>query len=148
MIIRLLVPVALALAVLGMAHAPQPEPYRPPAGMVLWSNGGNLPPTLVPEAFARGATYAHIEVCGIELSPCNKRPSLIECESNGDPNAVGKAGERGLFQVHPVNLDIVLQMHYTWDDMFNPKANLEVALEIWKRSGGSFRQWSCMSAVR
>jgi soluble lytic murein transglycosylase-like protein len=56
---------------------------------------------------------------------------VIACESGGNANATGAAGERGLFQVHPIH----------WDSSYDPEANVRAALRI---SGGySWNAWTC-----
>ena len=61
------------------------------------------------------------------------------CETGGtlDPNCVGAAGERGLFQIHPV--------HWFWldeDRLFEPLYNAQMAFEL-SRGGTNWSSWSC-----
>jgi soluble lytic murein transglycosylase-like protein len=57
---------------------------------------------------------------------------IMHCESGGDPNATGAAGERSLMQIHP--------LHY--DSSYDPEANLRAAFRI-SGGGQSFSAWSC-----
>lgn len=70
--------------------------------------------------------------------------SIIACESGGIPTQTGKAGERGLMQVHPVHAyKTVVQAGYTWEQMYQPVPNLNVAYLIWQLQG--WGAWSCAS---
>lgn len=57
---------------------------------------------------------------------------IINCESGGNPNATGAAGERGLAQIHPIHAD----------STYDPEANIRAAYRI---SGGgvSWAAWTC-----
>lgn len=66
---------------------------------------------------------------------------VIACESHWNPWATGRQGERGLAQIHPIHRARVEAMGLTWDDMFDPLANLRVARAIWEESG--WAPWSC-----
>ena len=57
---------------------------------------------------------------------------IMWCESEGNPNATGAAGERGLMQVHPIHRD----------STHDPTGNLMAAYRI---SGGgvSWGAWTC-----
>jgi hypothetical protein len=64
---------------------------------------------------------------------------VARCETGGtfNPRAVGRAGERGLFQIHPV--------HFGWAQpwrLFDPVWNARVAYRL-SRGGTSWRAWSC-----
>jgi soluble lytic murein transglycosylase-like protein len=56
----------------------------------------------------------------------------MACESGGNPNATGSAGERGLMQIHPLHAD----------STYDPEGNIRAAYRI---SGGGvdFSAWSC-----
>lgn len=68
---------------------------------------------------------------------------VSSCETigsrTGEPNvrAVGRVyGERGLFQIHPVHRgEIEAWTRWTWDDMFEVEANVEMAMELLLRQG-------------
>lgn len=62
--------------------------------------------------------------------------ALVQCESGWRPWATGRAGEAGLFQIHPVNW-----WRFHGRDPWNPRANAEVALEMRIERGWS--PWSC-----
>lgn len=64
---------------------------------------------------------------------------VARCETGGTfyARAVGRHGERGLFQIHPV--------HFSWAQpsrLFDPVWNSRVAYRL-SRGGTSWRAWSC-----
>lgn len=64
---------------------------------------------------------------------------VARCETGGtfNPRAVGRAGERGLFQIHPV--------HFSWAQphrLFDPVWNSRVAFRL-SRGGTNWRPWTC-----
>lgn len=81
--------------------------------------------------------------------------NVAQCESTWDPTQVGRAGERGWFQIHPGwwtswgyhqdeagnKIPIVTALGYTADDLFDPAINTEVAWNIWLREG--WTPWTC-----
>ena len=71
---------------------------------------------------------------------------IMLCESGGDPSKVGADGERGLMQIHPIWIPFLNHLGYTWQQMFDPLANMEVASGIVSRYG--WAPWSCLSSVR
>lgn len=62
--------------------------------------------------------------------------TIMLCESGGNPNATGSAGERGLMQIHPIHSD----------STYDPYLNLMAAFRI---SGGGYQwgPWSCKPGV-
>jgi hypothetical protein len=59
------------------------------------------------------------------------------CESRLDRRALGAAGERGLFQIHPV--------HFGWVDerrLWEPRYNARIALRL-SRGGRDWSPWTC-----
>lgn len=84
----------------------------------------------------RGATTRQA-VCKVFKSRCNQAWRVVMCESRGNPRAVGGAGERGLFQIHPV--------HFRWAQpgrLFDPTWNAKVAYRL-SRGGTSWSHWAC-----
>jgi soluble lytic murein transglycosylase-like protein len=62
---------------------------------------------------------------------------VARCESRLYARAVGSAGERGLFQIHPV--------HFAWASparLFDPFYNARVAYRL-SRAGRSWSHWTC-----
>ena len=57
---------------------------------------------------------------------------IMACESGGNPNATGSAGERGLMQIHPLH----------FDSTYDPEGNLRAAYRI-SGGGSSFAAWTC-----
>ncbi len=58
--------------------------------------------------------------------------SVMRCESGGNPNATGAAGERGLMQIHPLHRD----------STYDPAGNLLAAFRI-SGGGTSWGAWTC-----
>lgn len=56
--------------------------------------------------------------------------ALIACESGGDPNVTGAAGERGLAQIHPLHAD----------STYDPEGNIRAAYRI-SSGGESWAAW-------
>lgn len=69
---------------------------------------------------------------------------IADCETGHtfDPYAVGRAGERGLFQIHPIHVAWIQSLGYSWDDMFIPAINIQVAW-LMSRGGTYWVPWSC-----
>lgn len=57
---------------------------------------------------------------------------IMDCESKGLQNATGRAGERGLFQIHPI--------HH--DSTYDPLGNVLAAYRI-SSGGADWSAWSC-----
>jgi hypothetical protein len=95
------------------------------------------PPVPVVE-FAAGTIQDMI--CATFGDQCAKALSVVQCESNFNPNVVGGAGERGLFQIHPVHANN-LGAYGGWDAMFDPAANIAYAYALY--SGSGWGPWTC-----
>lgn len=64
---------------------------------------------------------------------------IIECESNGDPQAVNpRSGASGLMQVMPFWAD---HFGYEREDLLDPSLNMEMAVLVWQEQG--WEAWSC-----
>jgi len=68
------------------------------------------------------------------------------CESRFHANSVGGVGERGLFQIHPIHTQRIEKLGLSFDDMFNPYRNTDVAYNIFKEQG-NWSAWSCARKV-
>ena len=66
---------------------------------------------------------------------------VIPCESRWRRQAVGRAGERGTLQLHPVHRKRWESMGYSADDMHHVVPNTRVAESIYRESG--WGPWSC-----
>ena len=66
---------------------------------------------------------------------------LVQCESRWNRWAVGAAGERGLFQIHPLWIPEIRRLGWTWDDMFEAEPNIRMAAHIRRVQG--LRAWTC-----
>lgn len=62
--------------------------------------------------------------------------NVIACESKWDTNAIGKAGEKGLLQIHPIHARNMGYMAFG-----NEQARFEYAVSLWKVGG--WNAWSC-----
>ena len=84
----------------------------------------------------------HAEFSNVGADPYQAE-RIAWCESKFNTWAVGAAGERSLFQIHPIHRNgVVASLGYSWDDIFDPVANINVAVALYQRAG-SFRSWSC-----
>ena len=66
---------------------------------------------------------------------------LIERESKGNAGAIGKAGERGLMQVHPITWPYLAQYGIMPDALFDPATNLRAGYLLFIEAGG-LRPWN------
>lgn len=78
-------------------------------------------------------------ICEVFGSRCGPALRVAFCETGGtlNPLARGRAGERGLFQIHPV--------HFRWLDetrLWLPGYNSRVAFLL-SRGGRDWSAWSC-----
>lgn len=64
---------------------------------------------------------------------------VAECESHLYPRAIGAAGERGLFQIHPVHRS---WLGSRWARLFEPRVNARVAYGM-SDGGTNWSAWSC-----
>ena len=74
---------------------------------------------------------------------CGPAIRVATCETGGtlDPHSRGAAGERGLFQIHPI--------HFNWLNerrLYEPLYNIRVAYRL-SRGGTSWRPWTCRWAA-
>lgn len=88
-----------------------------------------------------GASRASVRatICEVFGARCGPALRVAACETGGtfDPLARGRAGERGLFQLHPV--------HFGWLNearLFEPRYNARAAY-ILSRGGRDWDAWSC-----
>lgn len=106
-------------------------------------------PTVVAEAVYTGDMPVLIRSVfgrfGADVGEEAVRVSHCETVGTFDPHSTGDAGERGLMQIHPVHKERIARMGFTWDQMYEPGPNLEVAAAIYAESG--WRPWTCRSAA-
>lgn len=93
-----------------------------------------------PDSYPDGVPAEIVEVVCAYPWPCQEALTVAWCESRFRPDAVGRLGERGLLQIHPVHMDRIRSLGYTWDDIFQVRLNVEVAYAIWKERG--WRPWA------
>lgn len=109
------------------AYIPPPEPQ----------------PEVVQEPIAPVVASGSIEemICNTFGDQCQKALSVAWCESRYNPGTVGAAGERGIMQIHPVHIQYLGNYGLTWDDMFDPAANLTYAYALYSSQG--WGPWTC-----
>ena len=63
---------------------------------------------------------------------------IVTCETGGtwNPLTVGDAGERGLFQIHPIHF-----WRFDADRLFDPVYNTWAAFQLYQERG--WKPWSC-----
>ena len=93
-----------------------------------------LPASTVEQAILDG--FAHHGTAVAE-----RAVEVARCESNLDPAATGRAGERGLFQIHPTHRSMIASLGFTWDEMYEVVPNIAVAADIYADEGWS--PWAC-----
>lgn len=98
------------------------------------------PPTTAARA---GGCFGYRDLVAVHFpaSQIGNVCSVMDCESEGFAGAVGKAGERGLMQIHPVNRPALRLAGLTWGSMFEPDSNLRFAASLWRERG--WGPWTC-----
>jgi hypothetical protein len=78
-------------------------------------------------------------VCSVFGARCRGALRVVSCETGGtfDPRAVGRAGERGLFQIHPVHFGSLDERR-----LFEPLYNSRFAFRL-SRGGRDWSHWAC-----
>lgn len=71
--------------------------------------------------------------------PVEQAMAIADCESGGNPNAFGAAGEIGIMQIYPNVWAGTYGPVETW---YDPATNIAVAYNIWA-TVGDWRYWSC-----
>jgi Lysozyme like domain len=79
------------------------------------------------------------QVCEVFGSRCATALRVARCETGNtlDPHAQGRAGERGLFQIHPI--------HFGWLNeprLWQPRYNARAAYRL-SRGGRDWSHWTC-----
>jgi len=92
---------------------------------------------------ARGARPA-LETLVAEHFPPEAVPAalrVLACESRGDPDATGAAGEIGLFQLHPLWRGLAERLYWPGVSLYSAEVNVAVAAAIWRSRG--WDPWAC-----
>jgi len=120
---RLVIPVAAD----GVAPPPTPSP-EPTV------EAATTPAVTVPIPFGEGVERWRPLVASIFPAwAVDTVLRVMWCESRGNPNATGAAGEMGLMQIHP---------RWHADATYDPEGNLRAAYRI--SSGGTdWSAWTC-----
>ena len=121
------------------------EPKRSPDKLELYAVGGDRAVWLPARFFWDALDHDPKNYCE-SGEPCQPyvATSIAECESRMDPYAIGKAGERGLLQVHPIHREAMRQIGLSFDSEAD---RIEWAVHLWRLDGETFRQWSCRWVV-
>jgi len=79
-------------------------------------------------------------VWGPAGAPVNQALRVVDCETGGKFNhdAVGRAGEIGYFQIHPIH-------GHPRQRLLDPLQNATIALELYQRNG--WYPWTCAYIV-
>ena len=94
------------------------------------------PPPEPTQAIAPGSTTGQWRVLVASIFPdwaVGPALAIIQCESGGNPWAIGYEGEMGLFQIHP---------YWHPDATFDPEGNARAAYRI-SRGGTDWSAWTC-----
>ncbi len=79
-----------------------------------------------------------------------KATRVADCESGLNPKAVSPGGaNHGLFQINSVHKATVQQMGYSWDQIYDPYVNSQVAKRLYDeaaRRGNGWSPWGCRNA--
>lgn len=131
---------------LSARHHP-PSTTEPPATTVPTTEAppvtvGQLPPGDEPRTSStwierEPTTDLEALICSYGWD-CATALRVAHCESTMNPGAVGGAGERGLFQLHPVH---AARFGERWELMFDPEVNIAAAHQLWSEQGWS--PWTC-----
>ena len=86
-----------------------------------------------------GRAQARAAICSVFGARCQLALEVARCETGGTfySRSVGDAGERGLFQIHPV--------HFGWVNesrLFEPLYNARIAFRL-SHGGRDWSPWSC-----
>lgn len=119
------------------------EAYIPPTTTVYVPPTPPPAPEPIPEPVVVDVPSGSIEemICNTFGDQCQKALSVAWCESRYNPGTVGAAGERGIMQIHPVHIQYLGNYGLTWDDMFDPAANLTYAYALYSSQG--WGPWTC-----
>lgn len=127
---------------------PMPERVGPAGVRVAGAAGRQLA-----QGHGRGALVSDWRsLIGEYLWPVEEAIAIFRCESvNFRADVVygpteGRAGERGVAQLHPVHAAKFYTRGWTWDDAFRPERNLAIAYQIWLDQG--WAPWTCWDKVR
>jgi hypothetical protein len=135
------VPVSVTPQTTPVVVVPQPVPEPPPTvPPTIPVTVPATPPTTVAPVVVPAGDIADL-VCSVFGAECDKALAVAWCESRHNPMVVGGAGERGLFQIHPVHIPYLADLGLTWEQMFDPVANTNYAYALWSRSG--WGPWTC-----
>lgn len=118
---------------------PTPEPTATPAPQPTATPAPTQPSSTFPHAVERWRPLVH------DIFPAysvDRVLGIMQCESNGNPNATGLSGEAGLMQIHPIHEARARELFGPGVNLYDPETNLRMAYEL--SSGGSnWGPWTC-----
>lgn len=100
--------------------------------------------TVPPPAPAPTVPHGDLEtlICSYPWD-CSTALRVAQCESTMNPRAISPGGhDWGLMQVNTVHRGRVADMGYQWEDLLDPRVNLEVAWTIYAERG-NWSAWVC-----
>ena len=91
-------------------------------------------------------TFVKTQVLGLILGLSNELYALAECESGFNTEAIGKAGEIGLFQYLPSTWNWFNEIRGTDLDIYNPDHQRDMTEWAWQNDLES--HWTCYNIVK
>lgn len=123
---------------------PTPTPTETTVPRALVAEDTPAPSPQAAQEEAPGLYQIYPEGCTQEIIcaydwDCATAMRVVDCETGGtfSPFIVGKKGERGCFQIHPIHWG----KPQCSGDLFNPAYNTACAYSIWAAQG--WGPWSC-----
>lgn len=130
-------------ATVAAAARTAPTAAAPPAAATTGGAKAGIAAQVVPAArYGPAALYTMAVAVSGSDAWAGWVARVAMCESGGNAAILGRAGERGLMQIHPTNRAYVERLGYSWESMLTPEANLAVAWAMYQQSGP--RPWSCV----
>lgn len=101
-----------------------------------------IPVVIVLSMFAFSAcSPTDVSLQHFPRSEWSKARCIVRHESGGNPRATGGAGERGLYQIHPVHKSSFQRVTgRSWSDAYEPGPNGQYAAYLWRQQG--WRPWT------
>jgi hypothetical protein len=122
----------------GIGDEPGPSPVQ---GVLRGDVQGHEQEVPAATAASVGGDSVRALICA-RAWPCTEALAVASCESGLRPDATGRLGERGVFQItQRWHEGRFTARGWTWADAYDAAKNVAIAYEIWTESGWS--QWSC-----
>lgn len=111
---------------------PTPTPTLPPVDAPVVTAAAVTPAPRFTPWFGDVEQWRTLVASVFPASAVDAALRVMACESGGNPWATGSAGERGLFQIHPLH----------FDSTYDPLGNVLAAYRI-SGGGASWAAWTC-----